>query len=262
MNGYVLPKSHCVVNWQYTGFDSPASHQVKLIVNMNRTFVMASVIPKQRKMSEAEHFLWFYHRLGQDGIFQIAYVPFVIANLVWDYADTVTRIAAMLRLGGAKKLSRRVKELKVEYDRTRLPYLDAKHQDSEIENGYIFEDAVNDITQQLLKNITFDLRCEYPNLDPEHLDFLIAVYQCDIMLNALMEYSRIKSNEVSYKLNLPSIGRMLPDAIYKLVPVMPRFAGDKPLSVEFGELRKRYIKTYASQMSRIEVGDCILDFKS
>lgn len=36
--------------------------------------------------------------LDQDTLFRFAYIPFVIANLAWDYADTIILMASQLGL--------------------------------------------------------------------------------------------------------------------------------------------------------------------
>lgn len=50
---------------------------------------------------------------------RFAYVPFVVAQLAWDYADTIVDVASMLKLHPTKKLCRAVRELKRQYDRVR-----------------------------------------------------------------------------------------------------------------------------------------------
>lgn len=191
--------------------------------------------------------------LDQDTLFRFAYVPFVIAELVWDYADTILTLSAMMR-NGAKKLCRAVKELRRDYDRERTPYIDEAHRDSEVENMYVFEDGVKDIYSQMLVNLRCDLKSEYPSLDNDSVDFLTAVYQCDITMQSLLIYTR-KQTEKIERIVGHRIGNILPKQMYQLARLIPEFAGDKSASDRFKTLKKQYEQTFATQIALIELSD-------
>lgn len=78
--------------------------------------------------------------LDSETLMRFAYVPFVVAQLAWDYADTIVDVASMLKLHPTKKLCRAVRELKRQYDRVRDEFTNHAHRDSEIDNMYVFED--------------------------------------------------------------------------------------------------------------------------
>lgn len=99
---------------------------------------------KEQKLSEV---------LDSETLMRFAYVPFVVAQLAWDYADTIVDVASMLKLHPTKKLCRAVRELKRQYDRVRDEFTNYAHRDSEIENMYVFEDGVSDLFSLYLKNI-------------------------------------------------------------------------------------------------------------
>lgn len=191
--------------------------------------------------------------LDQDTLFRFAYVPFVIAELVWDYADTILTLSAMMR-NGAKKLCRAVKELRRDYDRERTPYIDEAHRDSEVENMYVFEDGVKDIYSQMLVNLRCDLKSEYPSLDNDNVDFLTAVYQCNITLQSLLLYTR-KQTEKIERIVGHRIGNILPKQMYKLARLIPEFVDNKPASDRFRKLKKQYEQTFATQIALIELSD-------
>lgn len=50
--------------------------------------------------------------LGEDGLFRFGYVPFVIGELAWDYADTVVDLASLMKLTKVRSLCRAVKNLR------------------------------------------------------------------------------------------------------------------------------------------------------
>lgn len=190
--------------------------------------------------------------IDKDTLFRFAYVPFVIAQLVWDYADTILTTAAWLKISETKKLCRAVRELRRDYDRIHSAHIDAKHEASEVSNMYVFEDGVAGITKQLLLNIKIDLKSEYPDLDADHLSFLIAVYQCDITLKSLLLYTRKQTERIAKKIER-NVGNILPESIYKLDKLILEFVGDKPVSNRFRKLKQQYIETFATQIALIEM---------
>ncbi len=193
--------------------------------------------------------------LDRDTLFRFAYVPFVIAELAWDYADTVLTLSAMMKTG-AKKLCRAVRELRREYERERARFIDQAHKDSEVENMYVFEDGVKDIYTQMLVNVRCDLNSEYPSLDKDSVDLLTAVYQCDITLQSLILYTQQQTSKIE-RIVGHRIGKILPAQVYQLARLMPEFVGDKPASERFNKLKKQYEKTFATQIALIELNDTL-----
>lgn len=192
--------------------------------------------------------------LNREELFRLAYVPFVIAQLVWDYADSILNMAALLRISETKKLCRTVRMLRREYDRLRAHHIDAAHEASEVSNMYVFEDGVADITKQLLLNLRINLRREYPELEDDYMSYLIAIYQCDITLKSLLLYTRRQTEIIKKKIN-GDVGHILPEPVYQLNRLVIEFVGDKPVSEDFAKLKKQYIETYATQIALIELSD-------
>ena len=210
------------------------------------------VIIDELKRKEEDEELRISRLIDKDTLFRFAYVPFVIAQLVWDYADTILSTAAWLKISETKKLCRAVRELRRDYDRIHSAHIDAKHEASEVSNMYVFEDGVAGITKQLLLNIKIDLKSEYPDLDADHLSFLIAVYQCDITLKSLLLYTRKQTERIAKKIDR-NVGNILPESIYKLDKLILEFVGDKPVSNRFRNLKQQYIETFATQIALIEM---------
>lgn len=191
---------------------------------------------------------------SRDELFRLAYVPFVIAELVWDYADTVIIMAQKLGNPATRRLSRVIRSARVEYNRLRHQFIDQKQRDREIENGYVFEDATRRITSQMMLNVKLDIHSEYPDLDECSRDLLLAVYQCHITSRALLLYLDRKSAEVAKRIGR-KIGKMLPPPYYEMDKVIPEFIGDKPASERFRKMMRDYINTFATQIALVEMGD-------
>ncbi|MCM1219671.1 MAG: hypothetical protein NC548_34760 [Lachnospiraceae bacterium] len=192
--------------------------------------------------------------LDSETLMRFAYVPFVVAQLAWDYADTILDTASMYRLHETKKLCRAVKELKKRYDIVRDEFTNTTHRESEIDNMYVFEDGVADLFNLYLKNIEFDLKAEYPQLEEKFHYFLKAVYQCHIVLQAIYRYASMWKVKVE-KIVGHSIGDVLPQELRKLDILVMAFVGDKPVSQKFDEQQKTYAQCIANRMALIELNE-------
>lgn len=190
--------------------------------------------------------------LDEDTLMRFGYVPFVIAKLAWDYADTIIDYAKYLRMKETRPLSRAIRELKVEYDRIRCPYENSAHKENEEENMYSFEDGVKDVFKLYLENVAIDLRCEYPDLDEEYITFLKAVYQCHIVLASLYEYVRQISKKVAEIVG-HSIGDVLPKQLRRLDGLVLAFTGDKPVTEKFSSQQSSYAKNIANKIFSVEL---------
>lgn len=192
--------------------------------------------------------------LDSETLMRFAYVPFVIANLAWDYADTVVSVAGMLNLTPVKKLSRAVRELKREYDIVRAPYIDDAHRHSEEDNMYVFEDGVKDLFTLYLSNIDFDLKKEYPELSDDHRKYVKAAYQCHIVLLALYRYVEMQKAKIE-KIVRHTIGDVLPSSLRRLDILIVEFIGDKPVSAGFTKQQSTYAQCIANRIALVELNE-------
>ena len=184
----------------------------------------------------------------REELFRFAYVPFVIAELVWDYADTVIIMSRHLNNPATRKLSRAIRDARRDYDSLRRQHIDAEHRERELENGYIFEDAVNDITSQLLLNVRLDIKSEYPQLNDESRD----------LSRALLKYIDKQLRAASKRIG-STVGDILPSSYYIMDKLIPEYIGDKPASERFKKLMGQYIDTLATQIALIGLNDASPD---
>lgn len=118
---------------------SPNSSQHIDVVSYQRpTAQMICVAPQANTEKELSELL------DQDTFFRFGYIPFVIAELVWDYADTAIDLAVTMKHSQSKKLCRRIRELRKEYIYFKKKYFDSSHLESEIDNMETFYDELND----------------------------------------------------------------------------------------------------------------------
>ena len=192
--------------------------------------------------------------LDSETLMRFAYVPFVIATLAWDYADSILTLAKMLGMKEVASTSRSVRQLKRDYDNLRAKYIDSAHQKSEEDNMYVFEDGVNDVFRLYLVNIGFDIKKEYPDLSEDYILYLKAIYQCHIVLKSLYKYVEIQTKNVQ-KIVGHTIGDILPQELRKLDSLVMAFVGDKSISKDFEKQQNTYATTLANRMCSIELSE-------
>lgn len=190
--------------------------------------------------------------LGEENLFRFAYVPFVISGLAWDYADTLLDMSAWMKLSETRHLGRRIRELRKEYDQIHSTYIDKSHQNSEIENMYVYEEGVKNIFKTYFVNLRCDLKSEYPELSEDYVTFLVAVYQCHVTLQSLLLYAKRQSERVAELVGHP-IGNIIARPVRELAKLVLEYVGDKPAPERFNKLQETYISTFATQMALIEL---------
>ena len=190
-------------------------------------------------------------KLSREELFRLAYVPFVVAELVWDYADTVVCTSARLGSRATRNLSRMVRRLRERYDHTRYRFIGPAERNREVDNSLIFEETIKNHSDQLLMHIRLAMKNETPNLLPEWRTMFTAVYQCHVLSRALMVYTTDQEAKVSKRIG-HHIHRMLPPECYALDELLPEYFGDMPPSQSFTKILEQYSRTFAAQMSRME----------
>ncbi len=185
-------------------------------------------------------------------MFRYGYVPFVIAELAWDYADTVIEMAIMCNNPKTKKLSRAIRTLRAEYERyhSRVVFSDGKS--GEEENMYLFETEVSSLFSLYVTNIKCDLISLYSNIEENTLHLLVSVCQCLIVIKSLLRYSAIQTAKAQEMAGYP-LDDVMPQSIRSVVPLINEFAGDMPVSDEFMKQEETYIKTFATQIGLIKL---------
>lgn len=191
---------------------------------------------------------------NREELFRYSYVPFVIAELVWDYADTVIIQAQVIGNPATIRLSREIRKARAEFVSVRRPYVIGEARERQVENAYVFEEGVGHITRQMLSNIRIDIQKEYPELDEDSRNLLVAVYQCHILSKALLHYMAKQKLDTERRVG-HVIGDIMPSSYYVMDKLIPEYIGDKPCSEEFSKLMNQYIETLSTQIGLVELND-------
>lgn len=208
----------------------------------------------QTKITEEVELEMCARLFDREELFRFSYVPFVIAELVWDYADTVITQAQIVGNPATIKLSRAIRKARAEFVSLRRSHMIGEAGKRQIENGYLFEEGVGHVTRHMLSNIRIDIQKEYPELEENSRDLLVAVYQCHILSRALLHYMAKQKTATERRVG-HVIGDIMPKPYYVMDKLIPEFIGDKPCSREFSRLMKQYIETLSTQIGLVELND-------
>lgn len=207
-----------------------------------------SVESKPKMLRDIDH---IKRSLSHDDLLRVAYIPFVIARLVWDYTDTILNLCYMMRLKPVKRLCTAVRKLRREYDQERAPFIDRVQEDGEEENMLVYESQVKHITSLFIVNLDCAINREFSQIPDDFRNLLKAVYQTSSLINALILYTEKQTDKASAALGWP-MSHMLPIQIYKLRSLLPQFAGDLALGPEWQKTEEQFVKTFANQISAID----------
>lgn len=190
--------------------------------------------------------------LDEPTLFRVAYIPYVLAEVVWDFADTVLNICATLKIQETKKLSRAVRELRTEYNRYRSKYIDAAHQALEVEHREVFIDAntptLNEFCRQMREHIT----AKYGKVDADYMYMLLGTYEALAVLRALQLYvadcDRTINEAVGY-----SNRSIMPTHVFRLRTLLEEFAGNCKMPADDPALVRCINSLYSSMAGDIEL---------
>lgn len=217
----------------------------KLLEDLKRRKVEST---KEKMIREIKQ---IQEKLSPENLLRMAYVPFVIARLVWDYADTIVNLCSMMKLTPTKGLCRTVRQLRREYDQDRMPFIDKAHEDCEEDNMIVYEEQVKAMMNLYLINLECAIKREFKEISREMRDLLKAVYQCDVLVKALFLYTDRQMKMASDMLGW-RMGSMLPDTIHRLKPLIPEFLGEMALDQEWIDTENQYVKVFANQIGMVE----------
>ena len=182
------------------------------------------------------------------------YVSFVIAEVAWDYVDSVLDMACILRRRELRRLCRTIKQIREDYLWWRRKFSGQAHLDNEEENMLTFQEDLNEFFSGMYHTHTDKLKQKYPDIDSEYIMMIATAYMSIIVFDALFKYVRYMEGIVIKKVGHP-IGKILPKHLRQIATLMPEFAGDCPIKSEFERTRPFFVDTLVTQIKSIELFD-------
>lgn len=208
--------------------------------------------PKPRKKITMEEIV---SKVDKQTLFLLAFVPFVIAEVAWDYVDTCLDMCQMLRIQEVKKLCRRVKELRKDYDYKRGRSIDQAHRDVETDNMIMFQEDYKEFFNKLHINIKGQVNIGHPGLCTESHMLISAAYSSAVVLRALFKYMSFMENRVAQLLGIKAIGSLVIEELRELEKLVLHFAGEDSINNDnkFPEFLNPFVDTLCNYMKESEM---------
>lgn len=187
--------------------------------------------PKQRVESPLD----ISKALTQNELYRVAYLPFVIAEVVWDYVDTILDLACLLKLQQTKRLCRAMRELRRDYDRSRAPFIDDKSREVETEHMIAFQDEFRAYFNKLWLAVKFNLRQRHGHLEENYEMLVCAVHMSMVCFKALRKFTNWADTLIESKCGRANHS-IMPDQIRRLGILLPEFAGDCAIDLDTPEM--------------------------
>lgn len=170
--------------------------------------------------------------LTDEQLFRVAYVPFAIAELAWDYAATVIDVAATIRDSATKRLGRAIRQLRAEYNQHRFKFIPREYRDGEQANSLLFEEAIGKLMSLYTSNVRAEIRRLHPDIDSSAEMLLVAIWQFKLVSAALMRYCVIVRNEAEDTMRV-GMGSILPRTFFAAVELVNQYRGETDMGAAF-----------------------------
>lgn len=177
---------------------------------------------------------------------------YLLFNLAWDYVETIHEISRTLRMAEAKRITRRIRELKRIYDQRRSRHIDGDHEGKERNLALLFEQLCAQHLTKLHYTLTNEIKRECPDTSEDETYLIEAVMTALTMLDATILYgaecdAKIRSMGVSGN-------SIITPEIKELIRLLPEFtAGRFNTSNPARDLTARIILNEMKQIELCEV---------
>lgn len=185
--------------------------------------------------------------LPQDILAQMVAKTCVLGALAWDYADTVVKLASVMRIEKTRGLSRAVKALYDEYRWMRHNVIDSGHAEKEKELAELFEEINAKAFSRLCQGLRLEIG-RNTGLNEDYTTLVCAVQ----MAMTVIDTMRLHDAECSRWMESQGVAGLtvIPGQYDRLAILLPEFAGDcyDPKS----EARRITSRILYNEISRVE----------
>lgn len=172
--------------------------------------------------------------LDTDTLLHYAYLPFAIAEVVWDYADSLCNYAADGKVAWCKLECRAIRKLRTDYVRYRRESLDSSHFKNEEHNMLLFQRELSAEFNKMYYSIDNEI---YEELPREDCDIIISAHMAMITLKAFLAYMKYITAKVERKLNT-RVDDILPTHIYMLSEILKHITGHAHMRIGFASMAR------------------------
>jgi hypothetical protein len=186
--------------------------------------------------------------LDNETLYRVAYIPYVVGAIAWDYSETLCDQAAIMKIQETKKLSRAIKQLRLEYDRFRQQKIFSRYQKQEMKHCEEFQDIYSDFIGEIFNDILSQVHCYYPKLKKEYTYYLATVYMTMVVLKGLFQYARWCDDKIDSVVGKAKHS-ILPSHFNRLYALVQAFLGDKDKTIKIEDLEQPISKLVSYVMS-------------
>lgn len=165
--------------------------------------------------------------------YSLVAIPLCMGAVAWDFIDTVLDMCVILRIDPLKKVCRAIRQIHTDYSyqcrKLVLSSDQMKPLHAWVQN---FLDSTNGSTD-MSAQIKDELLSRYPGLHSDWYAMLSSAYLAIVYLKGIIKYTEAEERSFAEKIGVSRYGHMLPDEIYKAVPLLDAVAGDCTLDDEF-----------------------------
>lgn len=157
-------------------------------------------------------------------LLRLAAKTYILMALAWDYIDTITDMAAVMRISELKGLCRTIKAIRRSYDQFRSRSINDASTKAEMERAVDFEEYCHEHLSKLFYSICNGI--SKFKLTDDYKSFLVGVYQALTVLDAVRLYGEYVDSRLKQH-GIPTLHlTIIEDDFIKLFKLIPLFAGD------------------------------------
>jgi hypothetical protein len=172
-----------------------------------------------------------HEEMEDDLMFRVAYIPFVMSEVVWDYVDSLLLQAAQMRNSVTKKVAREIKLLKEQYDAYMSARLSTTLLQHTMQNcEFIQEEILNEVYSMMYKSAKACISELYDEeKKPEKIALEATAYVIKVSIRTLYKYDNWATCRVIERYG--RCGEIVPDYFRKLSFLVNNFVLDVPISM-------------------------------
>lgn len=189
--------------------------------------------------------------IDEELLFRFGYVPFVIAEVAWDYIDTIFDLTVILGISETRKINRALNNLRQDYVSLRRSVYNGADQHEE-QNMILFQEELKEEFSEMCQYCCGEVVKEYPDINDEYKMLLGCVYVCRMVFSALFQYMADMKAQVERKVR-HTVGDILPNHLRKMNDLVLLYVGDTPLKQERTDEWKRMVDNLVKYIHKIQL---------
>lgn len=192
-------------------------------------------------------------QIDEDTLFRFGYVPLVVGEVAWDYADTILNYASMTRAGEIRTQCRAIKELRRYYEQERARYMDRDGRREELRNMEVFQDTLSDYFELVGRHFSKEIMQACPDISAEKRAILCSAYLARIVISAIYKYIAKLTRKIEFRVG-HRIGQIIPEHYAKLGSVMEQIAKVYGVLPSYGRVREQCVDELICSIESIDLG--------